>query len=149
MIPSIYAEWCELFDQIEKWEIGHIDENLIKSCEQGAIEWVDGVAQRVTNRLVCLINGRIKKLNEFYNKRIQRTYHSLDITNLLIIYRKELIFLKRLGGLTILPNDIKEALIQEIVNCAKESQKSLNESAKKDLTGELKRIVISYRIDNI
>lgn len=149
MKPNIYSEWCNIFDQIEKWEIGHFDEELIKECEQGSIEWVDGVAQRITSRLLALINGRLGKLNIFYNKRLSQAYDLFNITNLLIIYRKELIFLKRLGGINILPDDIKETIIEEITRCAKESQKSLDESAKRDLTGELKRIVISYRIDNI
>lgn len=149
MIPSIYAEWCSIFDQIENWEIGHCDEELLIICEQGTLEWVDGVAQRITTRLIELINNRIKKLNDFYNKRILQAYNPFDITNLLIIYRKELVFLKRLGEISILPDDIKKAITDEIINCAKESQKSLDDSAKRDLTGELKRIVISYRIDNI
>ena len=50
------------------------------------------------------------------------------------------------GGL---PEDLKSNLVSEITNCAQKSQKSLDESAKRDLSGELKRIILSYRIDNI
>ena len=149
MIPSTYSEWCKVFDEIEMWEIGHCEELLIQNCESGSIEWLDGLAQLITIRLVDLINNRLKKLNEFYNKRITLAFNPFDTTNLLIIYRKELIFLKRLGGLNILPDDIKTSIITEIMNCAKKSQKSLDESAKQDLSGELKRIVLGYRIDNI
>ena len=50
--PTNYAEWCEIFDTIEKWEIGHSDVNLNKALEQGNLKWVSGVAERFTNRLL-------------------------------------------------------------------------------------------------
>ena len=146
---STYYDWCNVLDDIEKFEIGHSNEELMKICEKGTLQWVDGVAQRITVRIVELINNRIKQLNEFYNKRISMAFNSFDTTNLLIIFRKELIFLKRIASLSILPEDLKSNLVSEITNCAQKSQKSLDESAKRDLSGELKRIILSYRIDNI
>ena len=70
MIPNTYSDWCKIFDNIDTWEIGHIDEKLLTSMEKGYIDWVDGVSQRITLRLINLVNNRLKKLSEFYNKRL-------------------------------------------------------------------------------
>ncbi len=149
MKPKIYADWCNIFDKIETWEIGHIDEVLLSDMEKGTIDWVDGVSQRITLRLIVLVNKRLQNLCNFYNKRIAMLYNPFDLTNLLIIFRKELIFLKRLNDLPILPEDTRKGLVEDIINYAKKVQQSLEDNAKNDLSGELKRVINSYRIDNI
>ena len=149
MKPSTYADWCKIFDEIESWEIGHIDENLTSKMELGTLEWVDGVSQRITLRLINLVNNRLEKLNEFYNRRLAVSYNPFDLTSILIIFRKELIFIKRLDSLPMLPEDVRNNLVKDIVDYAKKVQKSLEDGAKRDLSGELKRIVIGYRVDNI
>lgn len=149
MNPSTYADWCKNFDEIESWEIGHIDENLISKMELGTLEWVDGVSQRITLRLINLVNNRLQKLNEFSNRRLAVSYNPFDLTNILIIFRKELMFIKRLDNLPMLPEDLRKDLVKDIVDYAKKTQKSLEDSVKRDLSGELKRVVTSYKIDNI
>ena len=37
---SIYAEWCKIFDEIESWEIGDIDEKILSEMELGTLEWI-------------------------------------------------------------------------------------------------------------
>lgn len=104
---SVYSDWSKAFEEIDTWEIGHIDELLISSMEKGTIDWTDGVAQRVTKRLIDTVNKRLEKLNIFYSKRLAFTYNPFDITSLLIIYRKELILIKRLDSLSMLPEDLR------------------------------------------
>ncbi len=147
--PSSYFDWCKIFDEIEDWEIGHIDENLISVMENGTIDWTDGVSQRITLRLINLVNNRLQKLNEFYNKRLAISFNSFDLTSVLIVFRKEIIFIKRLDSLPMLPKELREELVKDITNYAKKTQQSLEDNAKKDLSGGLKQIVLSYRIDNI
>lgn len=149
MSLKVYSEWHKAFEEIDTWEIGHTDENLITSMEAGTIDWTDGVAQRITKKLIDTVNKRLEKLNAFYNKRLAISFNPFDITNLLIIYRKELIFIKRLDSLSMLPEDLRSGLIKDINEYAQKVQKSLENSAKKDLSGELKRIILSYRVDNI
>lgn len=146
---KVYSDWYKVFEEIDTWEIGHTNENIILSMEAGTIDWTDGVAQRITKKLIDTVNKRLEKLNTFYNQRLAISFNPFDITNLLIIYRKELIFIKRLDSLSMLPEDLKSGLIKDIDEYAKKVQKSLEDSAKKDLSGELKRIVWSYRVDNI
>lgn len=149
MIPNTYSDWCKIFDNIDTWEIGHIDEKLLTSMEKGYIDWVDGVSQRITLRLINLVNNRLKKLSEFYNKRLSVSCSSFDLTNILLTFRKELIFIKRLDNLPMLPEELRKELTKDVIDYAQKTQKSLESSAKKDLSGELKRILLSYKVDNI
>lgn len=149
MKPSVYSDWSKIFDDIETWEIGHVDEEVLLNMEQGTIEWTDGVSQRLTLRLIDTVNKRLQKLNLFYNKRLSMSYSTFDLSNLLVIFRKELIFIKRLDSLLIWPDEIKAELVRDLVNYANKAQKTLEDSAKHDLSGELKRIVLNYRLDNI
>lgn len=146
---SIYAEWCKIFDEIESWEIGHIDEKILSEMELGTLEWIDGVAQRINLRLINLVSNRLEKLNNYYNKRLSVSYNPFDLTNILIIFRKELIFIKRLYSLPMLPEDVRNDLVKDVIDYAKKVQKNLEDNAKKDLSSELKRVVTGYRVDNI
>lgn len=147
--PSNYAEWCEIFDEIESWEIGHFDVTVDTAIKQGSIKWVSGVAERFTNRLLDLINSRFNRLEQFYSDRCSLCNDFFDFSKTLISFRKELIFLKKLANLHFLPEEIKTKIQENILDFAKNAQQDLENGAKKDLTGELKRIVLSNRVDNI
>lgn len=147
--PNNYAQWCQIFDNVENWEIGHSDTQIIESIEKGSIKWVSGVAERFVNRILIIINNRMMKLNKFFNERIATCYDPFTISSLLILFRKELIFLKRLANIQALPENIQENLTGEILNYAKKVQNNLEANSKKDLTGNLKRIALSNRVDNI
>ena len=144
-----YAQWSQVFDEIENWEIGHIDNKIMQSVQNGEIKWVSGTAERFTNRLINLINSRLNKLNKFYNDRCSNTFDLFEFQKILISFRKELIFLKSLANLNTLPDDLKQKLTGNIVKFAKEAQKKLEDSSKRNLSEELKMIVYSNRIDNI
>jgi hypothetical protein len=144
-----YFQWTECFDAIEKWDIGHIDTETEKALEQGTISWTPGVADRFTNSLLVLINGRLDKLNKFFSTRIKTAVDEFSISQVLIIYRKELIFLKKLCSLKTIPKETSEKLVKEIVDCAKKAQNNLDDTAKKDISGVLKRVLSGIRIDNI
>ncbi len=147
--PEIYSEWCEIFDEIEIWEIGHQDADVVEAMDKGSIRWVSGVAERVTQRLLNLVNDRLNKLNTFYAKRLMLAQNSVDMEHLLILYRKELIFIKHMANLEMLSKELREMLTKEIKEVAKKAQKSLEDSSKKDLSGMIRRIVTRNRIDNI
>ena len=149
MIPNVYADWSQIFDEIDTWEIGHVDEELCQKMEKGTIDWVNVVSERITLKLINIVNNRLQKLGIFFNKRLAVSYNAFDLTNALIIYRKELLFIKRLESLPMLPEDLRQDLIKDLKNFAQKAQKSLDDSVKNDLSGELKRIVLGYRIDNI
>ena len=147
--PTNYAEWVEIFDYIESWEIGHTDSKVNQALNNGTIKWVSGVAERYTNRLLDLINNRFNKLNKFYNDRCANNFSLFEFQKTLITFRKELIFLKQLANLKTLPDNIKEKLSVDIMEFAKNAQKNLEAGASKDLSGEIKRMVLGNRIDNI
>lgn len=149
MIPKVYADWSKTFDEIDTWEIGHVDEELCQQMEKGTIDWVNIVSQRITLKLINIVNSRLQKLTTFFNKRLAVSYNAFDLTNTLILYRKELLFIKRLESLPILPNDLREELIKDLKLFAQKAQKNLDSNVKNELSGELKRIVLGYRIDNI
>lgn len=144
-----YAEWSIVFDQIESWQIGSTDSQTLKDIENGEIKWVLGTADRFIKRLLDLINIRFKKLNDFYKERCSACYSTFEFQKLLICFRKELIFLKQLSNIKVLPEEIKIKLTEDIMNFAQNVQKNLETNSKKDLTGEMQRIVLENRIDRI
>ena len=144
-----YAQWTQVFDEIENWGIGYSDIKIMQSVQNGEIKWVSGTAERFTNRLINLINSRFSRLNKFYNDRCSNTFDSFEFQKILISFRKELIFLKSLANLKVLSDDIKQKLTENILKFARDAQKKLEEGAKKNLSEELKMIVYSNRIDNI
>ena len=146
---SNYAEWTKVFDEIEEWDIGHTDIQIMQSVQQGDIKWVSGTAERFINRLLDVINNRFDKLHKFYNERCSKTKNLFELQKILIMFRKELIFLKQLSSIKVIPEDIQEELIDNIKTFAENTQKDLENTTKKDLSGELKRIVLGNRIDNI
>lgn len=147
--PTNYSDWVKIFDCIEAWEIGHIDSEINLALKKGSIKWVSGTAERFTNNLLNLMNSRFDKLNKFYNDRCSKFYDSFEFSKTLITFRRELVFLKQLANANPLPNDIKQKLTQNITEFAKNAQKNLEDGAKKDLSGEMKRIILGNRIDSI
>lgn len=144
-----YAQWCEVFNKIENWEIGHTDSDIINAVDNGTIDWVSGVAERFTNQLLTLINKRFTKLETFYNARIKSCYDQFNLSNLLILFRKELVFLKYLANIPAIPESVSKQIVKEIEDYTENVQKSLLESAKKDLSGSLKQIILDIKINNI
>lgn len=147
--PKNYAEWCKVFDEIDRWEIGHSDINLDNVLAQGKMKWVSGVAERFTNRLLDLINSRFSKLNKFYDDRCSKYLNSFEFSKTLISFRKELLFLMRLTEISFLPDDLKQKLQDNILEFAHNAQQDLEDGAKGDLSGEMQRIVLGNRIDNL
>lgn len=147
--PNVYSEWCDIFDQIEAWEIGHQDVQIMDAMDNGSIRWVSGVAERITKRLLTLINNRSAKLQAFFSNRLMRSQNEFDIEHLLLMFRKELLFIRHLESLKILPEDLKKRLLKESEDYAKSTQKKLEENSRKDLTGTWKRLLMGIRLDNI
>ena len=112
--PKTYSEWCEIFDKIEQWEIGHQGSEIIKAIDDGEIRWVSGVAERITQRLLNLINNRMNKLQQFFLNRIAKTQNQYDAEQLLLLFRKELLFIKHLENLQMLPEDLRKDLSNDL-----------------------------------
>lgn len=148
-IPKVYSEWCEIFDKIETWEIGHQDSEVIKAIDEGEIRWVSGVAERITQRLLNLINNRMTKLQTFFSNRIAKTQNQFDAEQLLLLFRKELFFIKHLENLKMLPEDLRKDLSNDLSSYAKQVQTNLENNAKNDLSGTLKRIITNIKLDKI
>ena len=147
--PETYSQWCDLFEQIENWEIGHQNIQIIEAMNNGEIRWVSGVAERITQRLLTLINNRISKLQTFFSERLMRSQNQFDIEQLILLFRKELLFIKNIENLKILPEDLKKSLTEDFENYTKQMQQNLENNSRKDLTGMWKRILTSMRLDNI
>ena len=147
--PEIYAEWCEIFDKIEQWEIGQQNADIVNAMEQGSIRWVSGVAERVTQRLLNLINRRLTKLQNFFNRRLSMAHSNFEIEQLLIMFRKELLLIKKLESLKMLPESLRNSLTSDLLSYAKKTQQTLEDNSRKDLTGMFKRLLLNNRIDNI
>ena len=129
--PVDYVQWCQIFDEISEWEIGYTDINIVNAVKNGELEMVSSVAERFTQRLLSLISS------------------SFDFANLLKLFKKELIFLKQLASIKVLPQKTSDAISEQIISLAKETQKDLLNHVKRDLTGDLRQIVADCKIDDI
>ncbi len=144
-----YAQWCQTFDKIQTWEIGHIDNEISNKIKKGTLGWTSGVAERFTQRLLTLINFRLDKLEKFYNERIRLCNDQFSISGLLVLFRKELIFLKELASINVLPEAVSRRIANEIEAFALNVHDSLLKGAKQDLSGILKQIILDTKINNI
>lgn len=147
--PTIYADWAKIFDEIETFEIGHNDEKILEYFETGKIKWVSGVAERFTQRVLTLINNRLKRINKCISKRISEYPDPFSIANSLMLFRKELVFLKKMANIHALDDKVKKEITEQITDFAQKTQKNMLDNSRKDLSDELTRIIMQNRIDNI
>lgn len=142
--PHTYYEWIAVFDELKKRSV---DREILDVMRKGTIEWQPGIAERFSERLMSIINYRINRASDQFQKELNygKNQESVIIQALLGL-RKELQFLAEISDLPVLPKSEREQLHQLVIDQSNAIQRSLEDSAKKDRSGKLGYIVRNHKI---
>lgn len=139
--PKIYAEWVKVLESLKDREK---DEENLELLQEGEIHWQTGVAERFINRLVDVINFRLNRTNDEFQK-IPKTDENLIVQSLIKL-RKEFQFALTLVDIPVIPIKEKLQLRKMIIDNSEEVQESLEKSAEFDRTGKLLSIVKNTKV---
>ena len=141
--PMIYSEWVDILNILKNRTN---DEEVLEVMKKGTIEWQSGVAERLTKRLINIVNERMQYAIDKYQS--VKYYDERGFIQSLLNLRKELIFLSEVLNIAIIPEKDREQYRDLVVNQANIIQNSLEESAKNDHSGKLLSIVKNHRVNN-
>ena len=141
--PMIYSEWVDILDILKNRTN---DEEVLEVMKKGTIEWQSGVAERLTKRLINIVNERMQYAIDKYQS--VKYYDERGFIQSLLNLRKELKFLSEVLNIAIIPEKDREQYRDLVVNQANIIQNSLEESAKNDHSGKLLSIVKNHRVNN-
>lgn len=134
--PTTYSQWIDCFDGLKA---GLKDEEAILLMERGTIDWTPGVAERLTQQLYEVIDFRLRKTSDQFQKELNvGRGDEMALVQAILSVRKRLAFLKRIAQLPAFPEQVNEAMYTILSDYAKKSQQSLEDSAKSDRTGRLR-----------
>lgn len=139
----IYSEWVDILNILKNRTN---DEEVLEVMKKGTIEWQSGVAERLTKRLINIVNERMQYAIDKYQS--VKYYDERRFIQSLLNLRKELKFLSEVLNIAIIPEKDREQYRDLVVNQANIIQNSLEESAKNDHSGKLLSIVKNHRVNN-
>ena len=138
----IYSEWVDILNILKNRTN---DEEVLEVMKKGTIEWQSGVAERLTKRLINIVNERMQYAIDKYQS--VKYYDERGFIQSLLNLRKELKFLSEVLNIAIIPEKDREQYRDLVVNQANIIQNSLEESAKNDHSGKLLSIVKNHRVN--
>ncbi|MED1951746.1 hypothetical protein [Brevibacillus centrosporus] len=137
--PVTYAEWLACLDAFVE---GTRDEELLLQMQNGSIEWTRGIAERMTQRLFETIETRLKQTSELLDRELKRSNgDETALVKSLLTARRRLAVIKKLTELPAFPQQVRDSLFSILQTYAKDTQKSLEDSAKADRTGQLRMLI--------
>ncbi len=147
-IPNTYAEWLECFDVVKS---GAQDAEALECMRKGRLTLSAGVAGRFAQQLNSVIQFRIKKASDKFDRTMQMNGGDLNLlSSALLALRKEFIFLIQFAHIPILPSKDVDILVNAIKEQASAMQRSLeNSTAKMDRTGMLTSIIKKNKVDKL
>lgn len=145
IVPHTYYEWNEVFQLLhDKTD----DENVLQAMYQGTIEWQSGLAERFAKKLTDVINYRLNKATDAFQKKLNHSNgQEGSIIQALLDLRKELLFLSKAIALPAIPDKDREQYKNLVIEQASTIQRSLEDSAKRERTGKLASIVRNHPVN--
>ena len=124
------------------------DEVVLQAMLQGTISWQSGVAERFSKRLIDVVNYRMNRAVDKFQKDMSRSRgQESAIVQALLALRKELCFLSKAINLPALPENDRKHYTQLVIDQANKMQSSLEDSAKSDRSGKLSSIVRNHKVN--
>ena len=139
--PKIYADWIKVFDVLKS---GEDDEAILPLMQEGEIVWQSGVAERFLRKLVDIVNFRLNKAIDSFQKSRQSDEN--EIVQSLMQLRKELQFMLRVVDINAVPVKEKMELRNMIINQSNSIQESLEKSSESDRSGKLSSIIKNNKV---
>lgn len=145
--PTTYLEWVKCFDLAKE---GTHDQEVLECIKSGSITLSGGVGGRIANVLNEVLQFRLKKASDKFNRAISFNGGDMNmLTNSLILLRKEFKFLIELVQIPSLPEEHVKMFVDAIKEQADQMQTSLESTSKSDRTGMLGSIIRRNRINNL
>lgn len=137
--PRTYADWVLCFDRLRA---GEEEEEILARMEQGSIEWTAGIAEKMTQRLFEVLESRLKRATQQMNTEFSRVQQpDIDLVRALMQARRQFGFLKRMVNIPVFPEEVRNTLGDVLHNYVKDTQASLENSAKNDRSGRLQVLI--------
>jgi acyl-CoA thioesterase len=110
--------------------------------ESGQLDWTSGVAERFTNRLCELLDKKLKdSVNQLQSDLKRSGDNEIAIAQALLAMRRNNIQIYKLASLHVLSEDTKSSTQEMVSNAIQTMQKSLEDSAQRDRTGQMTRLI--------
>lgn len=137
--PRTYKEWSDLLYQLKQ---GIDDEESLKKLETGTLEWTAGVAEKITRLVFEVLEERLRQTVQSFQKELNRSDGSeAAIVVAIMNTRRRFGFLERLCRLQVFPEEVRTSLINIHSQYVQDTQKSLEDSAKEDRSGQLRILI--------
>jgi hypothetical protein len=137
--PQTYLEWVHCIDSIHRNE--DVD-SIIRLMEMGDLDWTSGVAERFTSRLCELIDKKIKDASDQFQTDMRRSSgDEIGTVHALLSMRRTYTLVFRLASIPVLSENVGSSVQEMVSTSLQATQKSLEESAKKDCTGQMARLI--------
>lgn len=144
--PHTYAEWVAILDMLKNRTD---DETVFQAMQKGTVEWQSGVAERFSKKLIDVINCRMNRATDKFQKDISRSQgQERAVVQALLALRREMCFLSKAINLPALPDKERQRYYQLVLSQADSIQKSLEDSSKTDRSGKLASIVRNNRVNS-
>lgn len=136
--PTSYSEWSAC---IEALEAGLNDELVIQAMAQGDLSWTSGVANLFSERISGAFNTRLKRCADRMTRDLSHGSDETTLVRALLDTRRSLSLLHRVGEISAFPQMLRDHLCTEVKRYAERAQRSLEDSAKHDLSGRLSSLI--------
>lgn len=137
-VPKSYSEWINCFELYKKEEF---EDEVIKVIKEGRISWQSGVAERFTKSLFDIINYKIEVITNKLNKKITGSLSNVELERILVQTRNSLSRLMVFTTIDSIPSEVRDNIRKYITDSADTIQSSLVDSAKRDSSGFLLKLV--------
>lgn len=138
-IPDTYADWVQC---LEALKAGGQDDEILRSMEQGTVEWTAGVAEKLTQRMSDVLELRLKQASQQMNTEFTRArVPDSDVVRALMNARRRYALMKRFVSIPAFPEQVRRTMSEVLHAYVKDTQAALEESAKHDRTGHLRMLI--------
>lgn len=144
-VPHTYSEWVHVFTLLKDRSD---DERVLAAMQAGTIQWQPGVAERFSQKLIDTVNTRMNVASDQFQVNMSRAGGQEGaIVQAIIALRKEMVFLSKVMNLPAIPEKERQHYMDLVIKQADMMQKSLEDSAKRDISGKLSSIVRNHKVN--
>ncbi|WP_312593848.1 hypothetical protein [Comamonas terrigena] len=136
--PQSYAQWSKCLDALAKEDN---DASCLLQLESGQLEWTAGVAPMLGKRISEEVQRRLQRCSDRLARDLRLGAQETQIVRAVLQGRVQLGFVHRLCQLPVLPETTQQHLQSEVRRFAERAQKSLEDTAKADRSGQLSTLL--------
>jgi hypothetical protein len=132
--PTTYAEWSVYLDI---FEAGNDDDAALAAMRTGTLSWTGGVAPLFARRISATLDTRLRRIGEDMSRSLRHGGDATVLSRVMLDARKKLATASRLTAIPFFADELRTSLERQITQYAETAQRSLEDSAKQDRSGQL------------